>query len=137
MTKADLITVIADKLKFPWVRAELLVDVVFGCMEQSMSRGEKIEIRGFGTFTVRQYRAYDGRSPRTGAVVPVKPKRLAFFKVSKEMRERVNGGRRSTERAAGAVGTSAIFPSPSRICKNVGNRDSANYIHLLLVASVP
>jgi hypothetical protein len=45
VTKADLITVIADKLKFPWARAELLVDVVFGCMEQSMSRGEKIEIR--------------------------------------------------------------------------------------------
>ena len=93
MTKAVLITIIADKLKFPWARAELLVDVVFDCMEQSMSRGEKIEIRGFGTFTVRQYRAYDGRNPRTGAIVPVKPKRLAFFKVGREMRERVNGGR--------------------------------------------
>jgi nucleoid DNA-binding protein len=45
MTKADLIVVIADRLKFPWARAELLVDVVFECMEQSMSRGEKIEIR--------------------------------------------------------------------------------------------
>ena len=55
MTKADLITIIADKLRFPWARAELLVDVVFGCMEQSMSRGEKIEIRGFDRFTVRQY----------------------------------------------------------------------------------
>ena len=100
MTKADLITIIADKLKFPWARAELLVDVVFGCMEQSMSRGEKIEIRGFGSFTVRQYRAYHGRNPRTGAIVPIKPKRLAFFKVGKELRERVNDGRRSTERSA-------------------------------------
>ena len=45
MTKADLITIIADKLKFPWARAEMLVDVVFGCLEQSMSRGEKIEVR--------------------------------------------------------------------------------------------
>jgi len=45
MTKADLITIIANKLKFPWARAELLVDVVFGCLEQSMSRGEKIEMR--------------------------------------------------------------------------------------------
>jgi integration host factor subunit beta len=96
MTKADLFTIIADKLKLPWARAELLVDVVFDCMEQSMSRGEKIEIRGLGSFTVRQYRAYDGRNPRTGAVVPVKPKRLAFFKVGKELRERVNKGRRST-----------------------------------------
>ena len=55
MTKADLITVIADKLRFSWARAELLVDVVFGHLEQSMSRGEKIEIRNFGRFTVRQY----------------------------------------------------------------------------------
>jgi integration host factor subunit beta len=93
MTKVDLIAAIADKLKLPWARAELLVDVVFDCLEQSMSRGEKIEIRGFGSFTVRQYRAYDGRNPRTGAIVPVKPKRLAFFKVGREMRERVNHGR--------------------------------------------
>jgi integration host factor subunit beta len=63
-------------------------------------RGEKIEIRGFGNFTVRQYRAYDGRNPRTGATVNVKPKRLAFFKVGKEMRERVNKGRRSNQAAA-------------------------------------
>jgi len=102
MTKADLIVVIADRLKFPWACAELLVDVVFDCMEQSMSRGEKIEIRGFGSLTVRQYRAYDGRNPRTGAVVPVKPKRLAFLKVGKELRERVNKGRRSTEMLAAA-----------------------------------
>ena len=102
MTKADLIAVIADKLKFPWPRAELVVDVVLDCMEQSIRRGEKIEIRGFGSFTVRQYRAYDGRNPRTGAIVKVKPKRLAFFKVGKELRERVNDRRRSTERAAGA-----------------------------------
>jgi len=93
MTKADLITVIADKLKFPRARAELLIDVVFDCMQQSMSRGEKIEMRGFGSFTVRQYRAYNGRNPGTGAIVKVTPKRLAFFKVGKEMRERVNEGR--------------------------------------------
>jgi integration host factor subunit beta len=76
MTEADLITVIADKLKFPSARAELLVDIIFDSLEQSMSRGEKIEVRGFGSFTVRQYRAYDGRNPRTGAIVPIKPKRL-------------------------------------------------------------
>ena len=101
MTKADLITIIADKLKFPWARAEPLVDVVFGCLEQSMSRGKKIEIRGFGSFTVRQYRAHDGRNPRTGAIVPVKPKRLAFFKVGKELRERVNGGGARTMTSSG------------------------------------
>ncbi len=61
-------------------------------MTDSLMRGEKIEIRGFGSFSVRQYRAYHGRNPRTGAIVPVRPKRLAFFQVGKEMRERVNNG---------------------------------------------
>jgi integration host factor subunit beta len=90
MTKVDLITIIADKLKFPWARAELLVDVVFGCMEQSMSRGEKIEIRRFGSFQVRSYRAFKGRNPRTGQVVEVRPKRLPHFKVAKELAARIN-----------------------------------------------
>jgi integration host factor subunit beta len=65
VTKADLITIIADKLKLPWARAELLVEEIFLSMSDSLMRGEKIEIRGFGSFTVRQYRAYDGRNPRT------------------------------------------------------------------------
>ncbi len=93
MTKADLIAVVADKLKFPWARAELLVDQIFACMTDSLQQGEGIEIRGFGSFTVRNYKAYEGRNPRTGDTVHVKPKRLAFFKVGKELRERVNLGR--------------------------------------------
>jgi len=100
MTKAVLIAVIADKLKFPWARAELLVEEIFDCMEQSMSRVEKIEIRGFGTFQVRSYRAYKGRNPRTGQIVDVAPKRLPHFKVSTELAARVNKGRRSTQAAA-------------------------------------
>lgn len=95
MTKADLIAVVADKLKFPWARAELLVDQIFSCMTQALQQGEGIEIRGFGSFTVREYKAYEGRNPRTGDTVHVKPKRLAFFKVGKELRERVNHGRLS------------------------------------------
>ncbi len=63
VTKADLIAVVADKLKFPWARAELLVDTVFGCLDQSMSRGEKIEIRGFGTFPKSIPRNAIGRPP--------------------------------------------------------------------------
>src|SRR5664279_3759775 len=93
MTKADLIAMVADKLKFPWARAELLVDQIFACMTQSLQQGEGIEIRGFGSFTVRDYRAYEGRNPRTGDTVHVKSKRLAFFKVAKELRKRVNQGR--------------------------------------------
>lgn len=92
MTKADLIAVIAEKLKFPWARAEVLVDQVFDSMVDALKRGEGIEIRGFGSFTIRQYKAYEGRNPRTGETVQVRPKRLAFFKVGKELRERVNDG---------------------------------------------
>jgi integration host factor subunit beta len=93
MTKADLIAAIAEKLKVPWARAEVLVDQMFEAMVEALKRGEGIEIRGFGSFTIRQYKAYEGRNPRTGETVQVKPKRLAFFKVGKELRERVNDGR--------------------------------------------
>ena len=93
MTKADLIALVAEKLKFPWGRAELVVDQIFDTMVDSLKRGEGIEIRGFGSFTIRKYEAYEGRNPRTGETVHVKPKRLAFFKVGKELRERVNTGR--------------------------------------------
>lgn len=107
MTKADLIAVVADKLKFPWARAELLVDQIFSCMTQALQQGEGIEIRGFGSFTVREYKAYEGRNPRTGDTVHVKPKRLAFFKVGKELRERVNQGR------LGSPGTPQIVGAPN------------------------
>ncbi len=103
MTKADLIAVIADKLKFPWARAELLVDQIFDSMVDALKRGEGIEIRGFGSFTIREYKAYEGRNPRTGETVHVKPKRLAFFKVGKELRERVNTGRMNTPGGGGGA----------------------------------
>lgn len=102
MTKADLIAVIAEKLKFPWARAELLVDQIFQSMVEALKRGEGIEIRGFGSFTIRQYKAYEGRNPRTGETVYVKPKRMAFFKVGKELRERVNGENEPSSAGDGA-----------------------------------
>jgi integration host factor subunit beta len=111
MTKADLIAVIAEKLKFPWARAEVLVDEVFDAMVEALKRGEGIEIRGFGSFTIRQYKAYEGRNPRTGETVQVKPKRLAFFKVGKELRERVNDGRGD----AGERGAEPGAPPPAEV----------------------
>ena len=62
-------------------------------MENSLKSGERIEIRGFGSFEIRNYKAYEGRNPRTGNPVEVQPKRLPFFKVGKELKERVNNGR--------------------------------------------
>ena len=92
MTKSDLIDVLCETQKVPKGRAELLVHVIFDSMEASLKRGERIEIRGFGSFEIRNYRPYEGRNPRTGVTVSVQPKRLPFFKVGKELKERVNAG---------------------------------------------
>ncbi len=90
MTKSELIEAVAGRLKLPKGKAELVVNCVFESMVDSLNRNEGIEIRGFGSFTVRQYKAYEGRNPRTGDPVHVKPKRLPFFKVGKDLRERVD-----------------------------------------------
>lgn len=90
MTKSDLIDHLCEAEKMPKGRAELLINAIFDCMEASLRRGERIEIRGFGSFEIRNYRSYEGRNPRTGTAVSVKPKRLPFFKVGKELKERVN-----------------------------------------------
>jgi integration host factor subunit beta len=109
MTKADLIDVVAERTKLPRGRAELLVGQMFDCMVDALQRGEGIEIRGFGSFSIRSYREYQGRNPRTGQAVHVKPKRLAFFKVGKELRDRVNG--RAEDEAPPAGGSTSGGPS--------------------------
>jgi integration host factor subunit beta len=93
MTKSELIETVANKLKLPKGKAELIVNCVFDSMETSLKRGERIEIRGFGSFEIRSYKSYEGRNPRTGSRVEVCPKRLPFFKVGKELKERVNDSR--------------------------------------------
>jgi integration host factor subunit beta len=100
MTKSDLIDVLCETRKLPKGRAELLVHIIFDAMEAALKRGERIEIRGFGSFEIRNYKPYEGRNPRTGVAVAVKPKRLPFFKVGKELKERVNAGARLTLRAS-------------------------------------
>ena len=99
MTKSDLIDVICESQKLPKGRAQLLIHVIFDALEAALKRGERIEIRGFGSFELRSYRGYDGRNPRTGSAVEVRPKRLPFFKVGKELKERVNEGRLTAPRA--------------------------------------
>jgi integration host factor beta subunit len=102
MTKSDLIEHLCQVEKLPKGRAELLVNTIFDCLEQSLRRGERIEIRGFGSFEIRHYRSYQGRNPRTGSTVAVKPKRLPFFKVGKELKERVNAAAQGRPPAAPA-----------------------------------
>jgi integration host factor subunit beta len=90
VTKSELIERISEKLKLPNGKAEQIVNCVFDSMVKALQEGEGIEIRGFGSFTVREYKAYEGRNPRTGETVHVAPKKLPFFKVGKVLRERVN-----------------------------------------------
>jgi integration host factor subunit beta len=93
MTKSELIEAITTRGQITKARAELVVNCVFDAMTDALQRGEGIEVRGFGSFTVRPYRSYMGRNPRTGQSVDVPAKRLPFFKVGKELREVVNGSR--------------------------------------------
>ena len=93
MTKSELIEAITARGEITKARAELVVSCVFDTMTEALQRGEGIEIRGFGSFTVRPYKAYTGRNPRTGQAVHVPAKLLPFFKVGKELREIVNASR--------------------------------------------
>jgi integration host factor subunit beta len=92
MTKSELIEAVAERTKITKSRAELVVNCVFDAMTAALERGEGIEIRGYGSFTVRSYKPYDGRNPRTGNQVSVPSKRLPFFKVGKELKTLVNDG---------------------------------------------
>jgi len=90
ITKSELIELISDRRKLPKGKAEQIVNSIFDSMIETLKRGDGIEIRGFGSFTVRDYKPYAGRNPRTGVTVQVKPKKLPFFKVGKELREKIN-----------------------------------------------
>ncbi len=104
MTKSELIELISNKIKLPKGKAEQIVNCIFDSMVDALKKGEGIEIRGFGSFTVREYKSYEGRNPRTGTPVHVAPKRLPFFKVGKELRERVNASAGEPQ-AAGSTNT--------------------------------
>lgn len=93
MTKSELIDAIAGRGELTKARAELVVNTVFDAMIEALERGEGIEIRGFGSVTMRPYKPYSGRNPRTGQAVSVPAKRLPFFKVGKELKELVNNSR--------------------------------------------
>lgn len=93
MTKADLITALERKASLTHGQAEKVVNLAFDCMINSLYDDERIEIRGFGSFANRNYKAYEGRNPKTGKVVKVAPKKVPFFKVGKELKERVDAGK--------------------------------------------
>lgn len=90
MNKAELVLKVGAKANVTQKVAKVIVDTIFDGMKDSLVKGERIEIRGFGSFVVKNYQGYTGRNPKTGRLVKVRAKRLPFFKVGKGLRERVN-----------------------------------------------
>jgi integration host factor subunit beta len=90
MKKSELIAELAQRADLSKKRAEEVVNCVFRSMAESLVEGHRIEIRGFGSFSTKDYDPYLGRNPKTGAEVPVRAKRAVHFKVGKELRERVD-----------------------------------------------
>ncbi len=91
MNKSELMEALSVRESLTYKKAEQIVNLVFDSMAEALIENDRIEIRGFGSFMVKDYNAYMGRNPKTGEVIEVKPKKLPFFKVGKELRERVNG----------------------------------------------
>jgi integration host factor subunit beta len=89
MTKSDLIAVLAQRKDLSIKVSEEIVDIIFDNMTDAMLSGERIEIRGFASFAIKEYKAYSGRNPKTGEPFDVKPKKSPFFKVGKELKERI------------------------------------------------
>ncbi len=90
MNKSELIDAISQELDLPLREASSITETILNTMVEAMANGDAIEIRGFGSFVVKNYETYFGRNPKTGQKIEVPPKKLPFFKVGKELKERVN-----------------------------------------------
>ena len=90
MNKKDLIDSLAQEKEISKADAKAFVNLVFQSMADALAKGNRVEIRGLGSFTVKKYKAYKGRNPKTNAIIKVKRKKLPFFKVGKELKERVD-----------------------------------------------
>jgi integration host factor subunit beta len=95
MTKADLISAVEKQANISHKLAEKIVNISFECMIKALYRNDRIEIRGFGSFCNRNYKAYEGRNPKSGNVVKVDSKKVPFFKVGKELKKMVDEGKDS------------------------------------------
>ena len=90
MTKAELVEEVSEKTGLPKKQAEIVVNTVFESIVETLKTGEKIELRGFGSFRIRQRDSRTGRNPKTGDKVDVPAKRIPYFKPGKELRELLN-----------------------------------------------
>ncbi len=91
MTKADLVETVAKEAEMTKKDAEKLVEIIFDTIIETLNQGEKIELRGFGSFRLRERNARQGRNPKTGEAVEIPAKRVAYFKPGKDLKEIVNG----------------------------------------------
>ncbi|MEJ2033935.1 MAG: integration host factor subunit beta [Deltaproteobacteria bacterium] len=94
MNKSELIEALALETNMPIREASSITNTILEAMTDALAAGDSIEIRGFGSFVVKEYGTYYGRNPKTGERIKVPPKKLPFFKVGKELKERVNQGAR-------------------------------------------
>ena len=92
MKKSDLIEALSQEMGLPVNKAEKVVNIFFNSMADSLAKGDRVEIRGFGSFKIKGYNGYTGRNPKTGELINVKPKKLPFFKCGKDLKERVDIG---------------------------------------------
>ena len=90
MNKSELIEKLAERAGLNVIQSEEIVNLIYKKMRETMVSGGRIEIRGFGSFIVKEYQSYQGRNPKTGEKIPVPPKKLPFFKVGKELKERID-----------------------------------------------
>jgi integration host factor subunit beta len=90
MKRSGLIHALKEKVDLSRKDAEKVVDTFFGTLKETLSKGERVEIRGFGSFTIKHYKPYLGRNPKTGEQIQVTSKKLPFFKVGKELKESVD-----------------------------------------------
>ena len=90
MTKAELAGRVADKINLTKKQTEGIVNILFGCITEALKEGDKVELRGFGSFRTRSRNAREGRNPKTGDTVHIPSKKVPFFKAGKELREIVD-----------------------------------------------
>ena len=90
MNKSDLIDVVRERAGLNRKEAEQAVCTFFDEISRSLEKGDRVEIRGFGSFTVKRYKSYTGRNPKTGSPISVPEKKLPFFKVGKELKGKVD-----------------------------------------------
>jgi integration host factor subunit beta len=103
MTKADLIDEISRLAELTRKDSEVVVETIFDSIVRSLRAGDKIEIRGFGSFRTRQRKPRIGRNPKTGDRVEVPAKKIPFFKPSKELKDLVNGETAASQSAPAAA----------------------------------